>query len=52
MGDELHPRFLSLRAVGRPNPLVIELDSDELYDLVAQVRGSGGIVYEKRLVER
>ena len=36
-GDELHPRHLSLRASGRPNPLVFELDSNELYDVVSKV---------------
>lgn len=35
-GDELHPRHLSLRASGRPNPLVFELDSNELYDVVSK----------------
>lgn len=37
-GDASHPRFLSLRASARPNPLVIELDSDELYDTISTVR--------------
>ncbi|CAM9936053.1 unnamed protein product, partial [Scytosiphon promiscuus] len=43
-GDERHPRVLTLRATGRPNPLVFELDSDELYEIVSK-----GIV---RILER
>ncbi|CAM9722121.1 unnamed protein product, partial [Hapterophycus canaliculatus] len=35
-GDERHPRALSLRATGRPNPVVFELDSDELYEIVSK----------------
>lgn len=36
--DEHHPRFLSLRASGRQNPLTFELDSDELYDILSKAR--------------
>ncbi|CBN75797.1 hypothetical protein Esi_0181_0027 [Ectocarpus siliculosus] len=43
-GDSVHPRVLSLRSAGRANPLVFELDSDDLYDILSQ-----GIV---RILER
>ncbi|CAM9609676.1 unnamed protein product [Ectocarpus sp. 8 AP-2014] len=43
-GDSVHPRVLSLRSTGRANPLVFELDSDDLYDILSE-----GIV---RILER
>ncbi|CAM9681945.1 unnamed protein product [Ectocarpus sp. 4 AP-2014] len=43
-GDSVHPRVLSLRSAGRANPLVFDLDSDDLYDILSE-----GIV---RILER
>ncbi|CAM9407376.1 unnamed protein product [Ectocarpus fasciculatus] len=43
-GDSVHPRVLSLRSTDRANPLVFELDSDDLYDILSE-----GIV---RILER